>query len=135
MPKRFAGDGTLEAYYVRRVLNEVDICNHLGRRVAPRGRCRCCSTCRPGAHRHTGFQLHSTILCSQSCSVAAVVASDRLTRLHPSRRSLNVCYLYEVFEDDSCVDLVMELCSGGQLWDKCEGRRCGLLLPHAPLAG
>ena len=31
MPKRFAGDGTLEAYYVRRVLNEVDICNHLGR--------------------------------------------------------------------------------------------------------
>jgi len=33
-------------------------------------------------------------------------------------RSLNVCYLYEVFEDDTCVDLVMELCSGGQLWDK-----------------
>lgn len=31
MPKRFAGDGTLESYYVRRVRNEVDICNHLGR--------------------------------------------------------------------------------------------------------
>jgi len=33
-------------------------------------------------------------------------------------RSLNVCYLYEAFEDESCVDLVMELCTGGQLWDK-----------------
>ncbi|PSC69548.1 calcium-dependent kinase 17 [Micractinium conductrix] len=63
MPKRFSNGGTLEPYYVRRVRNEVDICNHLG-------------------------------------------------------RSLNVCYLYEVFEDDKCVNLVMELCSGGQLWDK-----------------
>jgi len=36
-------------------------------------------------------------------------------------RSLNVCYLYEVFEDDTCVDLVMELCSGGQLWAQLEG--------------
>ncbi|KAL4433462.1 hypothetical protein ABPG77_010315 [Micractinium sp. CCAP 211/92] len=63
MPKRFTNGGQLEPYYVRRVRNEVDICNHLG-------------------------------------------------------RSLNVCYLYEVFEDDSCVDLVMELCTGGQLWDK-----------------
>lgn len=36
----------------------------------------------------------------------------------PLYRSLNVCYLYDVFEDDTCVDLVMELCSGGQLWDK-----------------
>lgn len=63
MPKRFASNGNLEPYYVRRVRNEVDICNHLG-------------------------------------------------------RSLNVCYLYEVFEDEKCVDLVMELCSGGELWDK-----------------
>ena len=29
MPKRFAGGGHLESYYVRRVVNEVDICNHL----------------------------------------------------------------------------------------------------------
>lgn len=36
----------------------------------------------------------------------------------PPRRSLNVCYLYEVFEEKNCVDLVMELCSGGELWDK-----------------
>ncbi|KAL4856185.1 Calcium-dependent protein kinase 16 [Chlorella vulgaris] len=63
MPKRFASAGHLEPYYVRRVRNEVDICNHLG-------------------------------------------------------RSLNVCYLYEVFEEKNCVDLVMELCSGGELWDK-----------------
>ena len=33
-------------------------------------------------------------------------------------RSLNVCYLYGAFEDDVAVDLVMELCTGGQLWDK-----------------
>jgi hypothetical protein len=33
-------------------------------------------------------------------------------------RSLNVCYLYETFEDAKCVDLVMELCQGGQLWDQ-----------------
>ncbi len=63
MPKRFGPDGALEKHYVRRVFNEVDICNHLG-------------------------------------------------------RSLNVCYLYETFEDDTCVDLVMELCAGGQLWDR-----------------
>lgn len=31
MPKRFASNGNLEPYYVRRVRNEVDICNHLGR--------------------------------------------------------------------------------------------------------
>lgn len=31
MPKRFASAGHLEPYYVRRVRNEVDICNHLGR--------------------------------------------------------------------------------------------------------
>jgi hypothetical protein len=33
MPKRFAPGGHLESYYVRRVRNEVDICNHLGRCV------------------------------------------------------------------------------------------------------
>ena len=39
MPKRFASGGaTLEAYYVRRVRNEVDICNHLGRCAPGRGR-------------------------------------------------------------------------------------------------
>ena len=31
MPKRWAAGGHLEPYYVRRVRNEVDICNHLGR--------------------------------------------------------------------------------------------------------
>lgn len=55
------------------------------------------------------------------CSVPP--ASPHLPSAHiylvASRRSLNVCYLYEVFEDDKCVDLVMELCTGGQLWDKC----------------
>ncbi|PRW20925.1 calcium-dependent kinase 26-like [Chlorella sorokiniana] len=78
MPKRFAGDGTLEAYYVRRVLNEVDICNHLG----------------------SDSVLNEVDICNHL------------------GRSLNVCYLYEVFEDGTCVDLVMELCAGGQLWDK-----------------
>lgn len=31
MPKRFGADGSMERYYVRRIRNEVDICNHLGR--------------------------------------------------------------------------------------------------------
>ena len=30
--------------------------------------------------------------------------------------SLNVAHLWDVFEDDSCVDLVMERCHGGELW-------------------
>jgi hypothetical protein len=33
-------------------------------------------------------------------------------------RSLNVCYLYCAYEDEAGVDLVMEMCSGGQLWDR-----------------
>ena len=33
-------------------------------------------------------------------------------------RSLNVCYFFGAYEDDRSVHLVMELCSGGQLWDK-----------------
>lgn len=30
--------------------------------------------------------------------------------------SLNVAHLYCVYEDDACVDLVMECCDGGELW-------------------
>lgn len=30
--------------------------------------------------------------------------------------SLNVAHLWDVFEDDTCVDLVMERCHGGELW-------------------
>lgn len=33
-------------------------------------------------------------------------------------QSLNVAHLQEAYEDDVCVDLVMELCSGGQLWKR-----------------
>ena len=62
MAKRFASPGVLERYFVRRIRNEVDICNHLG-------------------------------------------------------RSLNVAYLYAAYEDAQNVDLVMELCTGGELWD------------------
>lgn len=32
-------------------------------------------------------------------------------------RSLNIAYMYAAFEDDSNVDIVMELCCGGTLWD------------------
>lgn len=32
--------------------------------------------------------------------------------------SLNVASLYDTFEDDTCVDLVMELCTGGELWNR-----------------
>lgn len=32
--------------------------------------------------------------------------------------SLSVAYLYDVYEDEKCVDLVMELCEGGQLWKR-----------------
>lgn len=67
MPKRFASPGVLERYFVRRIRNEVDICNHLG-------------------------------------------------------RSLNVAYLYAAYEDKDNVDLVMELCSGGELWDAIKAR-------------
>ena len=62
MPKRFGPGGMMDAYYVRRIRNEVDIGNHLG-------------------------------------------------------RSLNIAYVYEAFEDDDKVDIVMELCTGGTLWD------------------
>jgi calcium-dependent protein kinase len=69
MPKRFSTENKLELerYFVRRVRNEVDICNHLG-------------------------------------------------------RSLNVAYLYGAYEDDVNVDLVMELCTGGELWDAIQRR-------------
>ena len=32
--------------------------------------------------------------------------------------SLNVAHLYDVYEDDSCVDLIMERCLGGDLWTR-----------------
>jgi calcium-dependent protein kinase len=32
--------------------------------------------------------------------------------------SLNVAHLYDVFEDDDRVDLVMERCTGGELWQR-----------------
>lgn len=32
--------------------------------------------------------------------------------------SLNVAHLFDVYEDDSCVDLVMERCYGGELWKR-----------------
>ncbi len=66
MGKRFGVAGTLDKYYVRRIRNEVDIGNHLG-------------------------------------------------------RSLNIAYVYEVYEDDKQVDIVMELCTGGTLWDAIVG--------------
>ena len=62
MGKRFGVGGVLDKYYVRRIRNEVDIGNHLG-------------------------------------------------------RSLNIAYVYEVYEDEKQVDIVMELCTGGTLWD------------------
>jgi calcium-dependent protein kinase len=67
MPKRFQSPGVLEKYFVRRIRNEVDICNHLG-------------------------------------------------------RSLNVAYLYAAYEDEKHIDLVMELCTGGELWDAIRAR-------------
>lgn len=36
--------------------------------------------------------------------------------------SLNVAYLYGAFENETSVDLVMELCTGGELWDKIKAR-------------
>jgi calcium-dependent protein kinase len=63
MPKQWGADGHLDAHFVRRVRNEVDISNRIG-------------------------------------------------------RSLNVCYLYGAYETDACVYLVMEHCTGGQLWDR-----------------
>ncbi len=66
MGKRFGVGGMLDKYYVRRIRNEVDIGNHLG-------------------------------------------------------RSLNIAYVYEVYEDEKQVDIVMELCSGGTLWDAIVG--------------
>lgn len=66
-PKRFQTPGVLERYFVRRIRNEVDICNHLG-------------------------------------------------------RSLNVAYLYAAYEDEKHIDLVMELCTGGELWDAIRAR-------------
>ena len=36
----------------------------------------------------------------------------------PAGRSLNVIYLYGAYEDSQKVYLVMELCSGGELWQR-----------------
>jgi calcium-dependent protein kinase len=33
-------------------------------------------------------------------------------------RSFSVAYLYDVYEDEQAVDLVLELCEGGQLWNR-----------------
>lgn len=32
--------------------------------------------------------------------------------------SLNVAHLWDVYEDDTCVDLVIEQCTGGELWKR-----------------
>ncbi len=32
--------------------------------------------------------------------------------------SLNTAYLYRVYEDQKQVDLVLELCTGGELWSR-----------------
>lgn len=40
---------------------------------------------------------------------------DILTKLGPS---LNIAYLYGVYESDKHVNLVMERCQGGPLWDR-----------------
>lgn len=39
----------------------------------------------------------------------------------------NVIKLYEVYEDDKCIHLVLEYCSGGELYDQLhsqEGHKC-----------
>ncbi|KAK9868544.1 hypothetical protein WJX84_003705 [Apatococcus fuscideae] len=63
MLKRRSPDGWLDPLFVRRILHEVDIYNHIG-------------------------------------------------------HSLNTAYLYRVYEDQDHVDLVLELCSGGELWSR-----------------
>lgn len=170
MPKRFTNGGQLEPYYVRRVRNEVDICNHLGRRACLLvwGVQVCPITTELASQTRTLLACHlgcdsgctAAILARHQSCIAALQSEDETPlqtgrscargsapsqravpprhRLNPAAsccplrawqarqpgavrypcRSLNVCYLYEVFEDDTCVDLVMELCTGGQLWDK-----------------
>eukprot|EP00931_Biecheleriopsis_adriatica_P063838 TRINITY_DN38739_c0_g1_i1.p1 TRINITY_DN38739_c0_g1~~TRINITY_DN38739_c0_g1_i1.p1 ORF type:complete len:522 (+),score=116.50 TRINITY_DN38739_c0_g1_i1:51-1616(+) len=47
----------------------------------------------------------------------------------------NVALLYEVFEDDMNIHLVMELCSGGELWKRIlSAHECGLGFSEAELA-
>ncbi|CAE8646038.1 unnamed protein product [Polarella glacialis] len=47
----------------------------------------------------------------------------------------NVSRLFEVFEDDGHIHLVMELCSGGELWKRIlSAHECGLVFSEAELA-
>lgn len=40
--------------------------------------------------------------------------------------SLNVCYFHGAYETDKAVHLVLELLSGGQLWDRCASGSCAM---------
>jgi len=46
-------------------------------------------------------------------------------------RSLNVAYLYGAYEDSKNVMLVMELCKGGEMWNRVRSGRYSEKVPHA----
>ena len=71
----------------------------------PRLLCQTCIIC-----------CHVPVLTLHSCCHHTFPAQVDVAR-HMGQ-SLNVIHLVEAFEDDVCVDLVMELASGGSLWSR-----------------
>ena len=54
--------------------------------------------------------------------------------------SLNVAYLYGVYEKPQSVEMVMELCTGGELWRRIKkgkysekGEECGALVLYSSM--
>lgn len=129
--KRFK-DGHLEAYFARRVRGGEGVANRAEADGVLRLRCACTA---PQARAHTLLRARGA--CTSTAyqrrrsphsvrpRASRSLLKPRTPQVHHEvdiyshmGGSLNVATLYEVFECESVVDLVMERCSGGELWKR-----------------